>query len=49
MEKYKSSDKIVTLKCDERHYFHDKCLENNIEAGNFVCPMCKEPIACDNC
>ena len=41
MEDYKSGDKIVTLKCDDKHYFHDHCIEEYIEKGNFKCPLCQ--------
>jgi len=41
---YSEQDEIVKLKCNEKHFYHTKCIENWIKAGKNTCPMCREPI-----
>jgi hypothetical protein len=40
MEEFKDSDQVAELKCDERHYFHQKCLEDWLQRKS-ECPLCK--------
>lgn len=36
--------KIITLPCDMRHYFHSHCIIRwSEESGKSTCPLCKEP------
>ena len=41
MEEFKEQDEIAELKCDERHYFHSKCLEDWLKR-KLECPLCKK-------
>jgi hypothetical protein len=41
---YEPSDTVTQLRCDERHYFHSKCVEDWIKQGNNRCPYCRAPI-----
>ena len=44
-EKFKEDDSITPLPCNEKHYFHSACIEENIEKHhNFNCPICRAPI-----
>lgn len=40
---YKDDDTIAELKCDERHYFHQECLEEWLKR-KLECPLCKKPV-----
>ena len=42
---YTENDDVVQLKCNDKHFFHSKCIEDWIKAGNNTCPMCREPIS----
>jgi hypothetical protein len=43
MDDFKESDEIAELKCDERHYFHSKCLEGWLKR-KLECPLCKRVV-----
>ncbi|TNV71940.1 hypothetical protein FGO68_gene15098 [Halteria grandinella] len=43
MEEYKETDEIAELKCDQRHYFHSKCLEQWLKR-KLECPLCKRQV-----
>lgn len=40
---YTDQDEIAELKCDERHYFHYKCLEDWLKR-KLECPLCKKEV-----
>lgn len=41
---YTENDMVTQLRCDERHYFHTKCIEDWVKQGNNRCPFCRAPI-----
>lgn len=41
---YNETDIVTQLRCDERHYFHTKCIEDWVKQGNNRCPFCRAPI-----
>ena len=41
---YEAEDIVTRLRCDRRHYFHTKCLEDWVKSGNNRCPYCRKPI-----
>ena len=41
---YSPGDRLVTLDCDERHYFHEECIEEWLKR-NGVCPICRKPVS----
>jgi E3 ubiquitin-protein ligase DOA10 len=41
---YEETDEVVRLKCNEKHYFHEKCIEQWIKQGKNTCPVCRETI-----
>ena len=41
---YEETDIVTQLRCDERHYFHTKCIEDWVKQGNNRCPFCRAPI-----
>ena len=41
---YEPNDMVTQLRCDDRHYFHTKCVEDWIKQGNNRCPYCRAPI-----
>ena len=41
---YNENDIVTQLRCDERHYFHTKCIEDWVKQGNNRCPFCRAPI-----
>jgi hypothetical protein len=43
MEEFKDSDEVAELKCDERHYFHSRCLEDWLKR-KLECPLCKKVV-----
>lgn len=43
MEEYKDTDDVAELKCDQRHYFHSKCLADWLKR-KLECPLCKKPV-----
>ena len=43
MENYKDTDEIAVLDCDQKHYFHAKCLEDWLHR-KLECPLCKRII-----
>ena len=43
MEEYKETDDVAELKCDQRHYFHSKCLADWLKQ-KLECPLCKKPV-----
>ena len=43
LQDYQDNDEIAELKCDQRHYFHSKCLEEWLHR-KLECPLCKKPI-----
>lgn len=43
MEQYKPEDAIAELKCDERHYFHEACLEDWLKR-KLNCPLCNRVV-----
>ena len=43
MEEFSEEDQITPLPCDERHYFHAKCIEGWL-LNNNNCPFCKKVI-----
>ena len=40
---YEEGDELITLPCDNRHIFHEKCIETWLKSNN-TCPLCKTPI-----
>ena len=38
---YASSDDVILLDCNEKHFFHAQCLESWVKARNNSCPMCR--------
>ena len=42
---FKAEDKVVQLKCHEKHIFHTECIENWVKQGKNSCPVCRKPIA----
>lgn len=42
-ETYEADQQVVELPCDERHFFHTKCIEDWLKKNN-SCPLCKKPI-----
>ena len=47
MEEFKDSDEVAELKCDERHYFHSKCLEDWLKR-KLECPLCKKIVIAED-
>lgn len=43
MEDYLETDEIAELKCDKRHFFHSKCLEEALKK-KLECPICRAVI-----
>ena len=43
MEEYKPEDEVTPLPCDERHFFHSRCIEDWLKTNN-SCPLCKKAI-----
>jgi len=43
IEMYKEDDEIAELNCDERHYFHAKCIEIWLK-NKLICPLCKKDV-----
>lgn len=41
---YEPEDTVTRLLCDQRHYFHTKCIEDWVKQGNNKCPYCRAPI-----
>jgi hypothetical protein len=48
MEEYVAGDKILVLPCNEKHYFHDACIQKLIDENDGrsepSCPICRTPI-----
>ena len=42
METFEDNQKVTALPCDERHYFHSKCILSWSERHR-NCPLCKKP------
>ena len=40
---YTKKDEIICLPCDEKHYFHTKCISEWLKRNN-NCPLCKSTI-----
>jgi hypothetical protein len=40
---FEKTDEIAELKCDERHYFHYKCIELWFKQ-KLQCPLCKHEV-----
>ena len=47
MEEFKDSDEVAELKCDERHYFHSRCLEDWLKR-KLECPLCKKVVIAED-
>jgi hypothetical protein len=43
MKDYTSKDEIICLPCDDKHYFHAKCISEWLKRNN-NCPLCKATI-----
>ena len=43
MEEYKETDEVIELPCNEKHFFHSKCITDWLNSNN-SCPLCKKPI-----
>mmetsp|Transcript_42362 Transcript_42362/g.65011 ORF Transcript_42362/g.65011 Transcript_42362/m.65011 type:complete len:112 (+) Transcript_42362:1190-1525(+) len=43
MEEYTANDDVVTLPCNEKHFFHEHCIKDWLKTNN-SCPLCKKPI-----
>ena len=41
---YVHTDDVTVLKCNDKHYFHTKCIEEWIQSGHPDCPFCREKI-----
>ena len=41
---YNSTDDVVKLKCNDKHYYHTECIESWIKSGKNSCPMCRQAI-----
>ena len=40
---FKEESRTTALKCDHRHIFHEKCLQQALEV-KLACPICREPV-----
>ena len=47
MGEYVEGEQITTLPCDEKHYFHPKCIEGWLSKNN-SCPLCKKPVTMED-
>jgi len=43
MNEFIKEDSIIVLPCDNRHKFHEGCIENWL-GSNGICPICKKEI-----
>ena len=43
MQEFKDSDQIAELRCDSRHIFHKKCIEDWLK-NNDTCPTCRRNV-----
>ena len=45
MQEFTRDDFIVALPCDQRHYFHEKCIKDCIiNTKKLICPICRRDI-----
>ena len=42
-ECFSKNDELITLPCDPRHYFHNRCIKEWL-VQNAVCPICRTRI-----
>ena len=47
MEEYKETDEVIELPCNEKHFFHAKCITDWLNSNN-SCPLCKKPITMED-